>query len=494
MFNFILRSLRLKILITTTWILFLIVVIWQYFDLKAYQETIQKTLFKETSNLLTVIKRDTWDYMETARQYQIGVIFKEYRQIERIKVAYLLDAQGKVAYASHPENLSPYGFEEQIKEISLTGKDYHRFKPEGVSPFLAFLGKEEPYFSSLTPLENKPSCQRCHSSGKTVGYLGLELDARREAEVFTSRLKRILILSAPFYLFAIINIFLFLYINVFHPLEIVRQGMLKVKEGQLGLKVKTKSIDEIGQIAHTFNLMSENLKILTEELVKKEKMAVLGQMAAGVAHEVRNLLLGIKTSTYYLRRKLESHPELTRTVGDIDTGVRRAERTVTNVLQYTQPGELSREAVNINQIIEEILSSAEKERLFTRVEIKKNLGLSLPLLTLDSERLRQSIYNLVLNAAQAMPKGGQLSISTRIVANQIADKSKFVEIRIEDTGEGITEENLKNVFNPFFTTKAKGIGLGLTIVKENIEKHQGKIKVESTVGKGTTFIIQLPVG
>ncbi|MHA1613604.1 MAG: PAS domain S-box protein [Candidatus Thorarchaeota archaeon] len=241
-----------------------------------------------------------------------------------------------------------------------------------------------------------------------------------------------------------------------------------------------------------FNLkafkVGESLGIITTditELVQNERFTVLGQLGAGIGHELRNPLAAIKNAAYFLRMVLEEPtPEVKETIDIIEKEVVTSERIINSLLSYTRPRPATRRKVDINAVIAAALSNVT---IPEKVEVVSKLDEGISTILANPGQLQQVFVNLMLNAFQAMPKGG------RLVLKSWSSGPDMVEVSIADTGVGISQENVSKIFNPLFTTKAKGIGLGLAIVKTLIDGHDGTIDVQSEPDKGTTFTVRIPI-
>jgi PAS domain S-box-containing protein len=231
---------------------------------------------------------------------------------------------------------------------------------------------------------------------------------------------------------------------------------------------------------------TKELKVAQEQLVKKEKLAVLGKLAGGVGHELRNPLGAIKNAAYFLNMVLENpEPDVKETLEIMTREVARSEDILSSLLDFARPTVLTLRKVSMNDVLAEAV---------TRNPIPENIKLTrtpddtLPDIMADPDKLLQVFTNLITNACQAMSAGGSLTIQSAL-----SGKDR-VSVSVTDTGTGITEEHMKRLFEPLFSTKAKGIGLGLVVTKAIVEAHQGSIDVRSEPGKGTTFTVTLPVG
>lgn len=275
-----------------------------------------------------------------------------------------------------------------------------------------------------------------------------------------------------------------------------------VKHIELGLKTKT---GKIIPISWSFALMKDDLQTvvgivgvgqdLTErreleaQLFHSAKLASLGVMAGGIAHEIRNPL-GISSAAAQILLECPENESLRKECAEkIYLGIKRASLIIEELLKFARPSDGRSELMNINDAIMETFTLIEKQLLLMRIEIKKNLYPYIPIMKAEKNLLQQAFLNIILNAANAMPDGGTLTITTSI------NRNDRIVIVFEDTGCGIPIENVDKIFDPFFTTMpvGKGTGLGLSITYSIIKQHEGTIQVESTVGKGSAFTIQLPV-
>lgn len=229
---------------------------------------------------------------------------------------------------------------------------------------------------------------------------------------------------------------------------------------------------------------------LQDYLIQREKMSSLGQMAASIAHEINNPIGGVLIYTRLLLKRLASEElnkeTFQKNLMRIETEINRCSKIIRNLLDFSRQSPPALRLVDINKTLEDALSMIEHQAQLGNVKIVKNMEEKIPEITADYDQMRQVFINILLNAIQAMPSGGTLTLKTQIFRPQ-----KEVLISISDTGCGISREDLKKLFTPFFSTREKGVGLGLAVVQGIVEKHEGKIEVESQENKGTTFTIRL---
>lgn len=237
------------------------------------------------------------------------------------------------------------------------------------------------------------------------------------------------------------------------------------------------------------------------ELIRSEKLASVGQLAAGVAHEVNNPLAGILVYIKLLLKKYEQNglqtEETKKQLEKIGKETERCSRIIKNLLDFSRQTQVALRPVDINKVIEATLAIIGHQISLENIKVDERLCAPLPLILVDFDQIQQALMNIMLNAAQAMPNGGELTITTSVAKGLRIDNAMrdAVKIDISDTGIGIPRENLGRLFTPFFTTKekGKGVGLGLSVVHGIIERHHGKIEIQSDLGAGTTFSIFLGI-
>lgn len=269
----------------------------------------------------------------------------------------------------------------------------------------------------------------------------------------------------------------------------------------MGIIASAIAVEEVRKMAdEALKRAYKDLKESQLQLVQAEKLAVIGQLAAGVAHEINNPLNVISGNTEILL--MESKDEdVKRATKVIMEQVKRAAGITERLLQFSRKIKPKTGRVDINKAIEDTLYLLGYQTKYQNIKIIKRLDLSLPEVMADSSQMQEVFLNIILNAVQAMPNGGELTLKTyakeiskftRKKTDVSKQGSEVVVIEFRDTGEGIPEEKLGNIFDPFFSTKEQGAGLGLSICHGIIKAHQGIIKAQSKAGEGTIFIIQLP--
>jgi len=249
------------------------------------------------------------------------------------------------------------------------------------------------------------------------------------------------------------------------------------------------SEEELRAANEELQAANEELREAQEQLIRSEKLAAIGQLAGGVGHELRNPLGAIKNAVYYIKRKVakselgQKEPRVTQFLDIMDEEINSSNKIINDLLGFSRVGKPSVSPTQIKRVIEDAFSHAP---IPENVELVKRLDANLPEVEIDTGQIQQVLANMITNAVQAMPEGGKLTVAAR-------QRDKFLELEIADTGCGIPQEAIGKIFDPLFTTKAKGIGLGLAVCRSIIERHEGSIKVNSEGGRGTTFTIKLPL-
>jgi signal transduction histidine kinase len=223
-------------------------------------------------------------------------------------------------------------------------------------------------------------------------------------------------------------------------------------------------------------------------MMQQEKLASVGRLSAGVAHEINNPLTTILTTAMLLQEDLEKDDPVYDELAIISNEALRCRKIVTNLLDFARQNQPNKTNHDIKEIVAACISLTQKQAAFKDVSVVHDLSGDLPQAMVDKGQLEQALINLIINAVEATPAGGRISLATRK-----SDRNEFIEIVVADTGEGISEDKLARIFDPFFTTKENGTGLGLAITHGIIEQHGGTISVSSVAGQGTRFTISIPV-
>ena len=383
---------------------------------------------------------------------------------------------------------------------------------------------------SMDVFRNEPSCYsaNCHVHSKAQSVLGVldivysldDIDRKMRTNAVTMA-----VLSLGFIIIAALSVGFFVHRLVYVPLRDLEAGARRLSSGNLEQMIPVRSDDELGQLAASFNAMTvalrkseeelrgwgrtleqkvekrtRELRIAEAETARTEKLASVGLLAAGIAHELNNPLTGVLTFTSLLRKKM---PDGSPDADDLDLVIRETKRCaaiIRRLLDFAREKTPEKKFADLNRVIEDTARIIERPAFFRDIEIGMDLDAELPQVWIDADLIKQVIMNMLVNAQHAIEHEGSITVRSRRCPQPRSPEPgmapvPMVEISIIDTGCGIPQQNMKRIFDPFFTSKevGKGTGLGLSGSHGIVRAHGGMIEVESTVGKGSTFRIYLPV-
>jgi signal transduction histidine kinase len=494
----------LKISLSVGFVVTFTLAVFAFFLIQNQKEHLLYAKMKEIETLSILIGHGVTNFMKEGETKDFHNLLNLFSIADDLLEVRILDGKGSVLHSSRKTE---------------EGTSLASFFPGGIMP-----GKEprvfeqeirgHPFLSTIRIFQNEPACFSCHGNQpRVLGILHVSLPM--EATTQSLRLNRNLLMAST----AITLLLMGLAINLLltrlvkKPTGRLIETMSQVEQGNLDVRVSLGTRDELGRLAENFDSMVQKLSTAQkeverqhqEQLLQVQHLASLGELAASVAHEIRNPLAGIKLAIQILSKEpglADSHRE---TMFEIRQSVERVEKTMSDLLLYSRVRPPEFQPVSLPEIIEDALSCLKEEFQLSNLRVEKSFDPSLPLLPLDSEQIRRVFLNLFLNALQAMPKGGMLKIETRyldsggvlqkglIPPDKSLQGKSWAEMTVTDTGEGMPPEVLKEIFRPFFTTKAKGTGLGLSLSRRIVEQHQGRISAESQIGVGTKFFLLFPI-
>jgi two-component system NtrC family sensor kinase len=280
------------------------------------------------------------------------------------------------------------------------------------------------------------------------------------------------------------------------PIRELASASRSLARGNLGTRVPVTSGQELGELAEAFNLMAASIQerdakikdMATRKLMESERLMLIGQLSANIAHELNNPLQGIVTYAHLLLERLPAESGLRELAQKTAVQASRCRDIIRGLLDFARQRKPSKTVTDINAVLQQCVSLVEGQALFLNIQISERLQTDLPKAIVDPSQIERVFVNMIVNAAEAMPSGGRLTLTTCSVPEHSA-----IDVTFADSGHGIPPELLEEIFDPFFTTKEVGTGLGLAISYGIIKEHLGTISVDSKVGHGTTFTVRLPV-
>jgi two-component system NtrC family sensor kinase len=519
------QTLRGRLLVGSSLFLLIIFGVYSYFSVRFYSDQIMSQVMESAQNLSEVIKSSThYSMLRNQKEdvYQIINTIGKLRGVEGIRI---YNKRGEITFSTdEPEKGTVvdlkaeacYGCHDQAKPLDVVpaGSRIRIYSGQGGKRVLGL----------INPIRNEPQCSEagCHSHPAERSVLGV-LDVRMSLEFVDASIVRaqnqfIGVAIGVILLTALLSM-LFLSRTVVRPVRKLIAGTQEISSGNLDHTILINTKDEIGKLASSFNDMTQSLRQaesqnkqwaqtlelrvrektdelrkIHEQIVQIEKMASLGKLSATVAHELNNPLEGVLTYAKLiarrLRKKLDMTPDLKETVEDVELIMRETERCgniVKNLLLFSRKQVVEFGLVPIHQIVEKAERLMKHHFDISNVQFVAEYPKEELNLLCDENQMQQAFVALFVNAVEAMPDGGTLRVT---VAGEGRGEKIVIEVR--DAGIGIPEEDIGRVFEPFFSTKrnGQGVGLGLSVVYGIIDRHGGKITVKSEVGKGTTFHIE----
>ena len=235
---------------------------------------------------------------------------------------------------------------------------------------------------------------------------------------------------------------------------------------------------------------TREMEAMSERLVRQEKLAAMGKLAGILGHEIKAPLGVIKHSFEYLDLRLDQNMETK--IGEhlklVHKKLKTIDQSIDEILDFARTKKIELNVINLNNLLENVIRNYP---VASNIKIKLNLGSDLPFIAVDEIQIQQVFQNMITNASEAMDEAGTLTVNS--YKHLINSEHKFVEISFQDTGEGISSDDIEKVFEPLFSTKAKGTGLGLAVCENIVRAHKGHIEILSELGKGSTFIVKLPI-
>ncbi len=520
------RSLSAKLIVLLLASMMLFFGLLGYLNIRLQRHHLEASTLASAERVSDVIKRNASYYMLRNQRdglYHLITQIGAEPGIVRIRI---LNQEGRVSFSSDPTEINRlvdktteacYACHSQSAPLT------HLTRPDRFRIYR--LPGGERALGIINPIENSPACAtaECHAhpaNQKILGVLdtNLSLAATDASLAQATRQTLLYTLLAVLAVSSLIPIFVW---QVVHgPLKALKTGTERVASGELGYQLAIRSGDELGDLAASFNTMSRQLYDAREEInagtrtlearveqktrelnraheqvLRSEKMASIGKLAAVVAHEINNPLAGILTyakllKKYFAQTAGTHGEEISASLDLIESESRRCGDIVKNLMTFARSTPMNYEPVDLNAVIDRCLRLVQHQLQLAAIELHLDLETDLPLVRGDPAQTEQVLLALIMNAVDAMPGGGNLSVHTRRVAS-----SPEVQFQVQDDGVGIPPDILPNLFEPFFTTKEQGhgLGLGLAISHSIIERHRGRIEVASEPGRGAVFTVTLPV-
>jgi two-component system NtrC family sensor kinase len=496
-----------------------------YLNIQLHRRHLERTALADAARMSSVIKRNTSYYMLRNQRdglYHIITDMANEPGMVRIRI---INDRGSISFSSDPSEMGKVADQNLLVSDALpAGVPAYRYA-NGKQTFRTYsLPSGERALGVITPIENSSSCSaaECHAHPaeiKTLGVLDTNISlATTDQSVAESR-RQVLAYTVLAILGVAILCVAFVQRMLAEPLKALTVGTHRLGSGDLGYQIHLRASDELEDLANSFNTMSCQLKEARneinawtrtleerveqksrelrgaqDEMLRVERMASIGKLAAVVAHEINNPLAGILTYAKLLKKRLsrDAQPEAENIsmLDLVESESRRCGEIVKNLMTFARPTSMNREPADLNVVIDRCVRLVLHQLELKNIELHQDLDKSLPLVRCDAGQIEQVVLALVMNAIDAMPNAGNLTLSSRK-----APDGNHMQIEVRDDGVGMPPDVLANMFEPFFTTKehGRGLGLGLAISRNIVDRHGGRIEVASEPGHGTAFTITLPL-
>jgi len=518
------RSVSAKLMVSIFLVMLVIFGLLGYFSIRLHRKHLEAAALVSAEQQSEVLRRSASHYMlnnDRRGLYEMMMNMADQPGVVRVRI---INPQGLISYSTAAAEVGSlvdksgeacYGCHEKSQPLTRLQRS---------DRFRVYRSDHTRILGVITPIENQAACSNaaCHAhpaSTQILGVLDTNLSLAKVDEGLAQERREMLALMAVTLISVVLLSGLFVWIVVHNPLRELEAGTERIAKGDLGYQIPVRSNDEVGDVAQSFNDMSSRLQVAQAEIkawahtleervedktrelkqahqrmLQVEKMATIGKMAAVVAHEINNPLSGILTYSRLIKRWIQNNaasaPRNQEMQGSLDLIAGESKRCgelVKNLLSFSRVSPMNLEWCDLNQVIDRCIQLVDHKMEMAGIQANLELGADLPMAHCDPAQIEQVVLAMVINAIDAMPQGGNLWISTRL-------NGPGIELVIRDDGIGIPEEHMAHIFEPFYTTKESGgSGLGLAISQNIVERHGGRIDMDSVVGKGTTFKITLPL-
>lgn len=460
--------------------------IFSLFQLRREQSHLISSTRESASILLCTIEKAIFNAMRTGETSEVQTILEMVGENYHLLNVRIFHPDGTILKSARPE---------EIGQMVL-GDDLALFQNH--QDFGIYQVSQQDVVGVVRPIYSDERCTLCHGTGrKVVGVLNLHyslagtIQKLKESTQFfaLSTLLIILLLSAG-------SAFLLLRL-VRRPIQFLATQMAKVEQGDLSVRIKPRFSDEMGSLERSFNSMVENLDRANHELesvhyqqmARADRLASVGEMASGVAHEIKNPLAGISSAISVLADDFPAEDPRKSIVNEVLEQITRLNKTATDLLSFGRPGDPEFSFVDLNALVKKTLFFIAQHPEAKNIHRIKELDRELQPVWGDEKQIQQVLFNIMINGIQAMSSGGTLTVTT---AMENREGKSYGQIHVKDTGTGISATQMEHIFVPFYTTKTQGTGLGLAICRKLMGQQGGTIRVSSQSGEGTEFTIEIP--
>jgi len=524
------KSLKFKVSLYLTLVLVAVMMLFVLLLVQQERGEQLRTTVTHMEQLSQVIARSTRHAMLLDEPDVVDKIIEDIGKQDGIQRVRVLRKDGVIAHSNYPPEIGQR-IDKEAEQCSSChqGDKVLTEIPNQKKWRIYDAADKQQLLGNMEVIRNEPSCSTasCHqhpASQSVLGVVDITYSLGKINQTMKAHVVNMVAVSIGFILLISLSAGWLLHRMIYLPLADLEKGAKRLSLGNFDRAIPVRGEDEFGSLARSSNTMmaalkksrqelqewvqtleqkvnerTQELRLAEAEVARGEKLASIGQLAAGIAHELNNPLTGVLTFTHLLRKKM---PEGSQDAEDLDLVIRETKRCasiIRRLLDFAREKTPEKAQVNLNGLIEETVRFIERSAALQHIEIALDLDPDLPPLFVDADLIKQVLINILVNAQQAITEHGNILVRSRVHESRkftnCGDESvRAVEIAITDTGCGIPKANLQRIFDPFFTSKevGKGTGLGLSVSYGIVRSHGGDIEVESTEGEGTTFRVFLP--
>ena len=484
----------IKIIVAMVILAILVILVTSMFSFNFYRDTMINQVEQSGEQLGRMLTTSMRYNMQLNRQDSLKYTIENFSKHEDLAMVRLFCREGRVIYSSIPGE-NELIFDDKAVCMTCHGQDNQIKFPPPNQKTLSFTGKDgERYLSVFTPIMNEKSCStaKCHYHSpekKILAVLDVTMPlSHLDEKITTGNLRTAAFALMAIILFSAISLLVIRRL-LLRPIAKLTEATSRVAIGEWTNPISGAQQDEMGDLIRHFNRMQEKLQVYQHQLILSDRLASMGRIAAGAAHEINNPLTGILT---FAEDLIDEAPPNDARIEDyqiIKRETLRCRQIVRSLLDFARQDKPEISSLNINEVLKLTIALVEKLPQFQNCTLQTQFQKDIPLVRGDGGQLQQVFLNLMINAAQAMPEGGEVFIITRHEPG-----NPLIEVLVRDSGIGIKPEDQKRIFDPFFSKKSigKSHGLGLSVTFGILEQHGGSIEVSSKPGEGATFIISLP--
>jgi signal transduction histidine kinase len=480
------KSLTSRVIVISICLLTFGISVFAFITLRREQMQLIDVAKESSEMLLNTIERSTYNSMRIGNSEDVQIILEMVGQNQKLLSVRIFHPHGIVLKSSRPSEVGK----------PVDDRDYQLFLKNRKSGVFTLEGHGE-VLGMLKPIYNDEQCHVCHGQkSRIIGLLNVNYSLVETRQRIVDATKLFVFSTVAIIAFLSLAISLVMLKFVKKPLLLMAENMARVEKGDLSVRMKPFGKDEIGRLVSSFDSMVDRLDTAKQELdryhfqqmERADRLASIGEMAAGIAHEIKNPLTGIASAITIIKDDFSSSDPRNEIMKEVLEQINRLDKTANDLLFFGKPTQPDPAYTDINSTLGKTLMFASQHRGGKNIEKKLELQDNLPPVYVDAKQIQQVFLNLFLNAVQAMPDGGVLTVKSSLLQKEC----DWVQVSIADTGKGIPPQILEKIFTPFFTTKAQGTGLGLAICHKLITQHGGTLTVASEDGKGTVFTVALP--